>query len=572
MLREIHIKNFAIIKDLSVSFVPGFNVLTGETGAGKSILIDALTITIGGRANIEHIKSGEKAATITAVFDKVDNITSILENGGISILEDEFLILKRIVSKTDKNRLFINEIPVSLSFVKDISERLLDIHGQNQHQSLYDKNFRLDIIDEFGNLGTTRKEMEDTFNQYSRIAKKIAQLQNDLEIRKKELELAGFQYDELKSANISEDEEKQLESEIRILSNAEKLRITTRNIYDKLYAGESNLYNEIHSIKKDLQDLSSIDQKLISYSKSMEEMEISISEISDSLVGYSENIDTSPNRLEVANARLSLLTKLQRKYGCRSNGDLIKLMENLQEKLASYESKDELLTEDKKLYQMLQEKLKDCAFKLSAKRKEVTSNLENLVVEEFKELGIEKGRFKIDFLNLPIPDGEKKDTETVDGIRFTPRGIDEIDFLFSANPGEELKSLGRVASGGELSRIMLALKTNLAKVDKLDTLIFDEIDAGIGGKIATSVGKRLKKLSLLHQVLVVTHLPQIAAFAKNHIKVEKFDEDDKTSITVEKLDKREMRIQEISRMLSGDLKSSISFKHAEELLQIGENA
>ena len=571
MLREIHIKNFAILKELFVSFDSGFNVLTGETGAGKSILIDALALSIGRRANSEHIKSGETSATISSAFDNIRSLTKILNDSGITISESEPLIFKRIVSNVDKNRSFINQFPVSLSFIKNTSENLLDIHGQHQHQSLFDKNFRIEVIDEFGNLSILRKEMEVIFNKYIKLSSKIKKLKRDLEERKKEFDLNMYQYEELKTSNILKDEEIQLENEIRILTNAEKLKIRTQEISDKLYGSDFNLYSEFHSMRKNLVELIKIDKKLGDNMSLFEEIEILLSEISNSLIIYSQNIEISPERLKEANARLSVLNELQMKYGCRTNKDLLKLTKTLQEKLELYENEDEKLSDQKKHLNVLHKKLKELALKLSSKRKEVSADFEKLVVREFKELGLENGRFKVDFTFYQGSGSDKLDADIIDGFRINSQGIDEIDFLFSANPGEELKSLSKIASGGELSRIMLALKTNLAKVDKVGTLIFDEIDAGIGGKVATAVGKRLKKLSKNHQVLVVTHLPQIASFADNHIKVEKFEVENSTTIRIKKLDKEELRIQEITRMLSGDLKSSSSYNHAKELLESGKD-
>ncbi|MBU1627817.1 hypothetical protein KKB18_10650, partial [bacterium] len=410
-------------------------------------------------------------------------------------------------------------------------------------------------------------DMEDLFRDFTRVSKSIKEYEKDLEERKKDIELTVFQFKELEGANLLKDEEKNLDEEILILSNAEKLRNTTRIIYDKLYGSEYTLYSEIHSVQKDLQDLSKIDERLREYASSAEEIEIKVAEIAEFLLKYSEDTNISPQRLEEVNARLSTLTKLHRKYGCKTNQDLIELMGNLQEKLKGFEYKDEKLTDLREQFEIYRGKLKDCATRLSRARKEVTTKLEKLIIDEFNELGMEKGKFHIAFQNFASTYEEKKEIALVDGVRYTPRGIDEIDFLFSANPGEELKSLSKIASGGEISRIMLALKNILASVDKVDSLVFDEVDTGIGGKIAGSVGRRLKKLSRYHQVLAVTHLAQIAAFADNHIKVEKYEKDNKTCISVEKLIDKKKRISEISRMLSGDLKSDTSLKHAEELMQ-----
>jgi len=570
MLREIHIKNFAIIGDLSVSFRPGLNVLTGETGAGKSILIDALNLSIGGRAYSEHVKTGEDSATITAIFDNTNHIAPHIEKAGIPLQKGDELLLKRVISKTGKNRAFINDIPVSLGLINEISKGLIDIHGQHQHQSLFDRNFRLDMIDEFGNLTPIRKVMEELFTEFTRISRKIKHLERELRDKKQELELAEYQYNELKQANLIEDEEKHLEEEIKILSNAEKLYNISKNIYNKLYGGEFTLYNEIHAIRKEVDEIAGIDEKLKEQAASIQETEVLISEIAEFMLRYSESIKISPQMLEEANNRLSTLTQLYRKYGCYTNTDLINKMQELDDKLKSYSFDDEKLREYRDQHKVLKEKLIEHASLLSEKRKETSKRLEKLVMDEFKEFGLEKGRFKIEFKKLLTASEEKKDEESLNGIRYTSRGFDEIEFLFSANPGADLKSLNKVGSGGEISRVMLALKTNLAKVDRLDTLIFDEIDTGIGGATASSIGKRLKKLSMTHQVLAVTHLPQIASFADNHLKVEKYEEEDKTSITVERLEGKK-RVHEISRMLSGDLFTDTSIKHAEELLKKGVN-
>jgi DNA repair protein RecN (Recombination protein N) len=570
MLREIHIKNFAIIGNLSVYFEKGLNVITGETGAGKSILIDALSVALGGRAYTEQIKTGEKTATISVVFDIDDNIKTILDKIALNP-DDDLITIKRIISLTEKNRAFINDIPISLTIINEMSSRLLDIHGQHEHQFLLHDDFKLDIVDGFGDLFHFRNEVEDIYREFYLISNKLKDLEKKLLDRKRDKELFEFQHNELKNSDLIIDEEIKLEEKIKILTNSEKLQNKTRQIYNRLSEGDFSLYHEIHNIKKELEDLAEIDEKIDVHVLSIENIEIAIGEISEFLLKYSEKIDVSHHRLEESNARLSLITSLSRKYGYKSSEGLICLKEELESKLSNYVTDDDMLVNYKDRITDLSNKLKSKSFALSDKRKKIAVKLGKLVVNEFKELGIEKGRFEIDVKKFPITINDDKDKILIDGVKFTSIGIDDIDFLFSANPGEDMKPLNKVASGGELSRIMLAIKTNLAKSDKLDTLIFDEIDAGIGGRVATAVGRRLNKLSENHQVLVVTHLPQIAAFADNHIKIEKYDTGGKTHIKIEKLDKVENRVLEISRMLSGDLLSDSSLKHARELLEVASH-
>ena len=561
MLRELHIKNLAIIDDASANFEKGLNVLTGETGAGKSIIIDALCLALGERASTEVIRSGEKEAVVEAFFDippKLLNSSSrrFLQDLGINI--ENGIILKRILSAQGKNRAYINDSMVNVQTLSEISKGIIDVHGQYEYQSLLSPDHQFDMLDAYGGLFIERQEFTTIYETQTSLKQQITELMQKEKERAQRLDILRYQVNEIETADLKIGEEEELSEEVKILSSASLLTELANQAYESLYSSDSACLTSLSKILNSLKEISNIDVRAADAVKSAEEAIPLLEETAYFLRDYKDSLNFNPERLEEIQTRLELIKGLKKKYGGNIQEVLDyreKGLKELDELQHSEEKLETLNAELKKLKNILTEK----AQHLSKQRKAVAKKIEQQVVSELSSLSMPDTRFSIQIT-------QDAGDETADGFKANSKGIDKVEYLISPNIGEELKPLSKIASGGELSRVMLALKGILAKGDKIPVLIFDEIDAGIGGRAAETVGQKLKSLSSSHQIICITHLPQIASYADTHLKIEKKIKAKRTTVEVRKIEKDE-RTVEIARMLSGD-SSEVSIKHAKEMLKL----
>jgi len=554
MLQELSIKNFALIEELHISFDKGLNILTGETGAGKSIIIGAIGLILGGRASSEVVRKGSDLCEVTGLFEIKENgrLKEMLTEKGLLSQEEEF-VLKRELSRQGRSRCLLNGQIITLGMLEEVGNYLVDVHGQHEHQALLKPGVATDLLDEFGALMELRKRIEDTYRRFREKARQLEELRASEKQREQQIDLYQFQTKEIDQANLSIEEEEALDKEYVVLSNAEKLNQLSQELYHHVYEGAGSITEKMALVERGLERLVAIDETLKDGLKEMGEVKYRMDEMAVMIRDYARKIEFNPQRLEAILERKELINRLRRKYG-NAIKDILNYRKEAQVKLDrlvnSAESMEEITSEVKRL----EEQLVQEAGKLSHERKIAGAKLKKETEQELKELGMEKVRFDVE-----IEQGEIKST-----------GWDEVQFLVAPNVGEDLKPINRIASGGEISRIMLGLKTILARADKIPTLIFDEIDTAIGGRIAQVVGRKMRGLSPAHQVICVTHLPQIAVFASNHYYVGKEISAGRTKTLVDLLDKKG-RENEIARMLGGERLTELTLKHAREMIREGRS-
>jgi len=569
MLSEIDVRNYALIERLSLRFGNGFNVLTGETGAGKSLVIDCVGLVIGGRASSESVRAGCDSAVVEAVFNisDVPDVEALLLEQGIDPEPDGTLIVTREVSRQGRSRCRLNGRIVTLTALSAIGERLVDIYGQHEYQSLARPSRHIGLLDAFGGarLEQVRDSVRQLYEEWRECEEELAELRQHARERAQRADLLAFQVNEIESANLEPGEDVHLVAEQTVLANAESLYDAVVRAYSLIY--ESS-YLDIASARdmlgealEELDNASRIDGTLTSLAESLSALCDHTTEISRALREYRDSIEFDPERLAEVEERLSAISRLKRKYG-DSLADVIDHGQLAREELESMTGAGRRVDELEGRSAALSEELGSCASKLSAMRCEIAAELEKEVSRELRDLSMPHAVFKVDV-------GRKRDGHeiVVDGtpVVIGPDGFDDVEFLFSANPGEEPRPLARIASGGEMSRVMLAIKSVLAVADAMPTMVFDEVDAGIGGEAAIAVASKLANIGKVRQVLAVTHLPQIAAVADNHYAVSKLERSGRTEVTVEKLDIEE-RVTEVARMLAGEAPSSVTVAHAREML------
>ena len=550
MLTELRIKNLAIIGDLSVDFGIGLNVLTGETGAGKSIIVDALGLALGDRAQTDMIRSGENEASVQACFEINDAVS--LPDIGIDI--SEYIVLRRTLSASGKSRAFINDVMVTLNTLSEIGKSLVDIHSQHEHQSLLKAEKQRSMLDSYGRLHKELNAVASLFQEVIALKYEFDDLGAKVKERAQRSDLLRFQVNEIDSASLQTGEKENLQEERNILSNLSRLNELIEKSYSLLYSSDNSCTEQLSSVLSALREMHAIDT---SVEETLQVVESAIPLVDDAAIamrGYREKYNVDPDRLEEVDDRLDLIRKLEKKYG-EDIKEIINYRDKALEELNVIESSDEKLTSIQTDLRLKQDALLQAAQQLSEKRSKNARKIEALIIANLKDLAFGDPSFKINL--CPEKDNDNK-------YIINSHGMDRVEFLFSANPGEPLKPLSRIISGGELSRVMLALKSILAEVDSLPVLIFDEVDAGIGGRTAESVGKKLRAIAGKHQLLCITHLPQIASLGDFHLKIEKKDKDKRVTVDVRKIEGKE-RLDEIARMLSGT-STETSLKHAAELL------
>lgn len=561
MLLELEVKNFALIDELRIEFDKGLNILTGETGAGKSIIIDAVNMAIGERADREFVRTGTNKCIIQAVFSKegISELENIFNEYGIDGGEESILVVTREIYSNGRSVSRINGTVVTQTVLKLITEKLIDIHGQHEHQSLLNSNFHIDLLDAYGG-----KEINDVLQVVSAKYTKLTSLEKILSSicssemeREKRIDLLKFQIQEIDAAKLKIGEEEELNQQRTLLANSEKIYNVIAKSYASLYEADyqSSILDNISKIVNELHGIATFDGELSHYHEVMEDIQYKIQDVSREMRRYRDQIDFDPGLLQEIEKRLDVINNLKRKYGT-SIKEILEYRDKIYKELELYEnSKEEIERLNNAITQQKSE-LQDLSLKLSKLRKEAALSLERELVTVLKELNMGKTSFKVDIKQVKDSDDE---------FKFSSKGIDEVEFMISTNLGEPLKSLSKIASGGEMSRIMLALKTILAYIDHIPCLIFDEIDTGVSGRTAQVVGDKLYHISTNHQVICITHLPQIACMADAHYLIEKKEASNSTKTIVKKLDHTK-RIYELGRLLGGEL-TEITLKHAEEMIQ-----
>ena len=553
MLQELRIKNFAIIDELEMSFSKGFNVITGETGAGKSIILSAVHLLLGDKATDELIRSSEEEASVEALFD-VSRHKKVLEKikerdpKAQSESEDVFVI-QRVLSRSGRGKVFVNGHLATLGRLSEIGEELLSIYGQHEHQSLQRIETHIDILDEFGELVELRDDVENHFEKWASLSAEVSRIRNEKDKRIRERDLMAFQSKEIEASKIQAGEEEVLKEERRILIHAEKLMGFGNLSEEAIYGEEDSALGRIQTVLRKGHEAGSIDPSLSPLLKNLESIQIQLEEIALALRDYSKKVEINPARLEDVENRLEEIDRLKKKYGPAAE-DILLFKKRIDETLQSFTSDEERLSQLESELEPVRKETLALAERLSKERKRTAVELKKSIEKELGFLGMKKTTFEV----------------RIDPVSLAPKGIDRIEFLISPNIGEEVKPLAKIASGGELSRIMLAMKRILARIGGRQVLIFDEVDSGIGGAVAEVVGRKLRDLSEQHQVICVTHLPQIACFADSHHSVRKEVKGGRTITFVDHLEKDSV-VDEIARMLGGVKITDKTRAHAREMIE-----
>ena len=552
-------KNCALVEELRLSIDKNLNILTGETGSGKSIIIDALGLCLGEKYDRSFLRKGTEKGLVEAVFQSDNNhLKDVLNDNDLDLDEDNLLIITRIIYSDGKSVARINGRTVKMSVLKDIAKTLIDVHGQHQTQALFNKDTHLEFLDLFGEheLDLFKDDYKKIYYQYMELKKSLNILtenKDDMQIQR-EIDLLKFQINEIESANLNKDEYEELLKQREVYRNSEKIYSNLNSSYQQLYEGSVNAVDLIGNAVRELGSISQYDKTLNEYNNDIERIMYELQDISRDIRNYKENIDFSPYELEQIETRVDEINNLRRKYG-DSIDEIFEYYKNITSRL------DEILNRDEKVEKLKVEILKlekillEKSNKLTEARKKVAKELEEVLLKELKSLNMKNVLFKVNF---------EESTFNIDGK-------DDIEFMISFNLGEDIKPIYKVASGGEMSRFMLAFKTILADIDQIDTLVFDEIDTGISGIAAQIVGEKLSNIGKKKQIICITHLPQIAANADTHYCIEKSTSNNRTFTTIKKLNHDQKR-DEIARLIAGSNITEKTMEHATEIIDLAKRS
>ena len=558
MLTTLRIKNLALVTDLTLELQRGCNVITGETGAGKSILIGALNLALGERADRSLIRSGSDACSVEAVFDVGKLrvlLTSFLDENGIEPCEENQLVVKRTFTNAGANRQFINGTPTTLAALGAVGEWLVDIHGPHEHQSLLHAAKQLSILDAFGGLEKEREAFGELVRRRAELESQKAALIVDEKTYAQQLDLLRFQVKEISAAKLQPGEDEQITQEYQRASNAAKLLQLSQTALDLISENENSLLTQAGAVGRTLQELRRVDAGAEPVVNLHEQAVSSLRELQSEISRYVEKVDVDPARMAELEERLNLIQSLKRKYGA-TIANVIQVGEEAELKLQNLEQRDEELARLNAAIAKLDAEILRAGKELSAKRKKMIPQLKKSVSTQLADLGFKQSKFDVAIATVAENDFTQHATRNTSGL-------DSVEFQFAPNPGEPSKPLRAIASSGELARVMLALKTVLAAEDEIPVLVFDEVDANVGGETANAVGEKMKRIAAARQVLCITHLPQVAAAGDAHYVVNKQVKDGRTISEIRLLDKKE-RVKELTRMLGGQ--SEAARKHAEALL------
>ena len=557
MILELYMKNCALVEELRLTIGENLNILTGETGSGKSIIIDALGLCLGEKYDRSFLRKGTEKGIVEAIFSsESQNLKDVLEKYDIELGEDNLLVITRVIYNDGKSVARVNGRTIKLSVLKEIATTLIDIHGQHQNQALFNKETHLQFLDLFG-----ENELQDLKLDYKCMYKEYTKVKNTLNILtenkddmqiQREIDLLKFQINEIESANLNKDEYEELLKQRDVFRNSEKIYSNLNLSYQNLYEGSMNAVDLIGSASKELSSIAEYDKVLSEYNENVERIMYELQDISREIRNYKDSIDFEPYELEQIEIRIDEINNLKRKYG-NTIEEIFEYYDKTKNRLDEILNRDEKVEELKKEILRIEKILNDKAEKLTNSRKKVANNLEDVLLKELKSLNMKNVVFKVNF----------------EETNFTLEGKDDIEFMISFNLGEDIKPIYKVASGGEMSRFMLAFKTILADIDQIDTLVFDEIDTGISGIAAQIVGEKLSQIAKKKQIICITHLPQIAANADTHYCIEKNISNDRTFTSIRRLDRNQKR-DEIARLIAGSNITEKTIEHASEIIELAK--
>lgn len=563
MLRELSIKNFTIIDNLRISFSDGLSILSGETGAGKSIIINAVNLLLGSKATARLIRTGSEAAELEALFQITpgSRLAKIMKEKGFD--ESEDLVIRRIISRKARHRIYINGRLATIQMLNSITENLASISGQHAHQRLLKDDQHLLILDQFGGLTRQRAEVYRCYHEIVPMIRMLQELKAAGDQQDQHIKLLEFQKKEIIDASINSGEDKALEQKRIRLKNGEALYQAVHSSIEELYSAQGAIVERIVEVKKRLEKASLIDPALTAQVKGLAKSIFNLEDIAEGLREYQKNVEMDEGLLEEVEERLDTLHKLKRKYG-GSLEAIFAYLESIDQELSKIANLSEKIAETEAKLDTLHAKLVRSAENLSKKRKQAADILAKKVEKELSFLEMSQTKFKIPLESIPTEENINSYL-TYNNKAISETGIDRVSFMIAPNVGEVLKPLSSIVSGGELSRVVLALKAILAKTESVETVVFDEVDAGIGGSVAEVVGKKLSSLARYHQVICITHLPQIAKFGDYHFRISKHVSRGRTITSIRPLDDKE-RVKEIARMLGGVEITRATLDHAHEML------
>jgi len=559
----------ALIKELNIEFEEGLNVLTGETGAGKSIIIEAIDLILGGSTATDLIRDGEGSLVVEGLFLLALQEKELISNLNLDteiVDEEGALLIKREVNKKGRNKCWINQRLINLSTLQEIGTFLVDLHGQHNHQSLLDSSKHIDLMDNLGGnkIIEYRKELVNNYRMWREKSKKLFQLISDREENLKRIDFLKFQLEEIDKASLVKDEDKSLEEEEMVLRNAEKIIETMEKANFVLYEGgseQASVRDTLSEVSTDLGEIASLDRRIEKIRENLKEAGYQFEDIVNEIVKYKDEIDLDSQRIKEVEGRLNLINSLKSKYGSTIE-EILEYRQKMYQELEEIDCSEDKVKKLKEELDSLENKISAISHHLNVNRKKIAKDLEETVIKELEDLNMKKCQFKVSINNYEDDNGIE-----VEGKKYkiSPKGIDDIEFMISPNVGERVRPLSRIVSGGEVSRIMLALKSILSDVDQVPTLIFDEIDSGVGARLGEVIAQKLKALSKKRQVICVTHLPQIACRAGRHFYIEKYILNNQTGIKLIEMEGKE-RVKEIARMLDGSQMSEITIQHAQKML------
>lgn len=557
MILELYMKNCALVEELRLTIDENLNILTGETGSGKSIIIDALGLCLGEKYDRSFLRKGSEKGIVEAIFSsESQHLKDVLEKYDIELDEDNLLVITRVIYNDGKSVARVNGRTLKLSVLKEIATTLIDVHGQHQNQALFNKETHLQFLDLFGesDLQDLKLDYKDMYKEYTRVKNALNVLtenKDDMQIQR-EIDLLKFQINEIESANLSKDEYEELLKQRDVFRNSEKIYSNLNLSYQNLYEGSVNAVDLIGSASKELSSIAEYDKVLSEYNENVERIMYELQDISREIRNYKESIDFEPYELEQIEIRIDEINNLKRKYG-NTIEEIFEYYDKTKNRLDEILNRDEKVEELKREILRIEKVLNDKAEKLTQARQKVAYSLEEILLIELKSLNMKNVVFKVNF----------------EESNFTLEGKDDIEFMISFNLGEDIKPIYKVASGGEMSRFMLAFKTILADIDQIDTLVFDEIDTGISGIAAQIVGEKLSQIAKKKQIICITHLPQIAANADTHYCIEKNTSNDRTFTNIRRLD-RDQKRDEIARLIAGSNITEKTIEHASEIIELAK--
>ena len=568
MLKELRIGNFAIIEQLNIQLSNGLTVLSGETGAGKSIIINALNLLLGHRATGKYIRTGMDVAEVEALFD-IDDHPQIKDMMIQHDLDpEEGLLIRRVISRKDRHKIFINDRQSTIQLLSQLTANLVNISGQHAHQRLLNEDEHLIFLDTYGKLIPLRQAVGQLYHKLLPLIDHLTVLIKQQERQAEHLELIKFQAKEIANAAIGENEDLLLENEHMRLQHAETIYQKVNQSIEQLYDAEGAVYEILSKTNKEIEQASTMDHTLNPTCERVQEASVLIEDITSELRHYLDGIHVDNQRLQAVEDRIYLLNQLKRKYG-GSLSSINEHLQKIQEELNGLDSIEDKISQAAQEVNTVHEQLKNKTYELSEKRKQAAQNLSGVVEKELHQLKMNKTQFQVKVTGRPA-ETHTHNALTDGKCLFTETGMDQAHFMIAPNIGEEMKPLAAIASGGELSRVVLALKAILAGTESVSTVVFDEVDAGIGGGVAEMVGQKMAALSAHHQIICITHLPQIAKYGKHHFQIAKHVSNDRTHTVIRPIDHEE-RVQEIARMIGGETITEKTIAHAREILSEGSH-